>query len=331
MRKFLYLSGLLIMGLVFNGCTKDSDIFTPDPGQIMGPDDTWYAAITSAMPVNNLKSSLVFSTDKDSFDIVSTDHTIVFASGLECTFPGNAFVDNSGAAVTAGKVIVESYLLKKKGDLIRMAKPTVSNGQMLVSGGSIFIQAKKDGANLKLGADKKIQLHYGYNYVTSKMKLFNPDDITPETQQFNWLPCSDTLNGNNKVVPYSEGYDIYTNRLKWLNCNYFYSINSDDSVKISLTLPTNFTNANTISYVVVNDENSVLGMQGDVASKKFISGAVPHGKTVKVISITKEGNLYYLGQNSFVANRQSAGRYQNVNINPTKISLEAIKDFLNNL
>ncbi|UEG50587.1 hypothetical protein LK994_03765 [Ferruginibacter lapsinanis] len=331
MRKILYLSVLLFGGLIFNGCTKDSDIFTPDPGQITGPDDTWYTTVTAAMPVNLLRNSLTFTADKDSFDIVNTNYTVAFASGLECTFPGSPFVDNNGI-VTTGKVQLESYLLKKKGDLIRMSKPTVSNNRMLISGGSVFIQAKKDGVKLKLGTDKKIKLHYTNDaYISSAMKLFNPDDVNPDPQLFNWLQCSDTLNGNNKVVPFSGGYDIYTNRLQWLNCNYFYNIGASDSVKISLTLPTNFTNANTVSYVISNDEVSVLGMSADVASKKFISSALPGGKSVRVISITKEGNFYYLGHNSFVTNKPSDGRYQNVNINPTRLSLEAIKDFLNNL
>ncbi|MES2430060.1 MAG: hypothetical protein V4556_03925 [Bacteroidota bacterium] len=326
MRKFINLLVVLffVSGLI--SCTKDSDVFIPDPGQIIGPDSTWYADITPGMPVNNLRNILKFAPDIDSVEMDNLSHTIIFPSGLECTFQERSFVTQTGSPVE-GKVGLEAYLLKKKGDLIRMSRPTVSDDRMLISGGTFFIQGKKDGAVLKLGNDKKLYVRYNSNYISSLMKLFNEED---GVQQFDWIQCADTTNNLNKVTSTATGYEISTNRLNWMNCNYYYDIHTSDSVKITLKLPPYFTNANTLAYVVFNDHNSVISMPGNANIEKFVSSAVPAGKSVTVVTITKEGNFLYLGHNGFVTNNSSTA-YQNVNINPVHVSLDDIKNYLNSL
>ncbi|MGG9970637.1 hypothetical protein ACQ33O_02485 [Ferruginibacter sp. SUN002] len=328
MRKFINLFTVLVCGFVFIGCTKDSDVFVIDPGQVTGPSDTWYGDMNENMFASKLQNALVFAADRDSIDMDNAVHTVAFPSGLVCTFPANAFVTSAGATVD-GRIAVEAYLLKKKGDLIKMSRPTISDNRMLVNGGAVFIQGKKEGEVLKLANDKKIKIQFENNYVSQAMKLFDGDNTDP--YMFNWKQCGDTISNNfNRVLFTSAGYEFYTNRLRWMNCNYFYDIATDDSVKISLMLPTNFTNANTLSFVVFNDISTVIKMKGSVALKKFISTALPSGKSVRIVTLTKEGNFYYLGHNGFVTSKSSAD-YQNININPARVSLEELKSYLDNL
>jgi len=327
MRKFINLFVVFFCGLILNSCTKDSDVFVVDPGQITGPDTVWYASVTSDMPASKLQNSLVFAADRDSVNIDNITHTITFASGLTCTFPANAFVTNSGSAIS-GKVDLESYLLKKKGDLIKMAKQTISNNRTLVSGGTIFLQGKKDGAIVKLGNDKKIKLQFDNNYISSAMTLFDGDNTDPSIS--NWTPCADTISNYNKILTTANGYEYYTNRMQWMNCNYFYNLLGGDSVKVALTLPPTFTNFNTIVYVVLNDLTSVVKLKSNASLKQFISNELPAGKSVTLVTLTKEGNFYYLGHNGFVTSNSSSD-YQNININPTRVTFDELKNYLDNL
>jgi hypothetical protein len=128
----------------------------------------------------------------------------------------------------------------------------------------------------------------------------------------------------------ASGYEFYTNRLQWINCNYFYNMAGGDSVKVALKLPPTYTNANTLTFLVFNDLISVIPLKGNAVTKNFVSSFIPNGKSVTVITITKEGNFYYLGHNGFVTNRSSSD-YQNININPARVSLDELKNYLDNL
>ena len=195
---------------------------------------------------------------------------------------------------------------------------------LMVCLGNICRSPLAEGIMQKLANDKKLNLRFGTTYISSAMKLFNGEDIS--SLWCNWKQCADTLSNFNKIVTSADGYEFYTDRLNWMNCNYYYAIGVDDSVKISVKLPSSFTNFNTLAYVVFNDFVSVLPISGDAATKKFISTSVPAGKSVTVVTITKEGNFFYLGHNGFVTNKSSS-LYQNTNVNPQRVSLNELREY----
>ena len=114
MNKKIYILLLLTGSILFTACQKDSDIFVPDPGQISGPDTSWYSIITPAMPVSLLKNNLILNTYSDTINVNNNNAYITTPFGLLCGFPPNCCIGSSGQPIT-GTVNVELMLIKKKG------------------------------------------------------------------------------------------------------------------------------------------------------------------------------------------------------------------------
>ena len=319
---------VLIAGAVFlSACQKNTDIFVPDNGQLNGPDTAWHNAITAAMPVSNLKGSLSFEPYTDSFEVNANVANILTPSGLQVTFPPNSCV-NSGGQPFTGKVTVELMLLKKKGDMIRMAKPTTSYDRLLVSGGEIFIRLKKDNVPVHLATNTRLYVRYTDIPVNPLMTFFVGDDSNAE--RFNWLPNPDTA--NNKLIPGTQVYEIITNKLNWINCDYFYDTSNTARVNVAAELANYFTNANTIAFTVFKDLRSVVGMYGNASTRKFSTAKLPVGKVITVVVISKQGNDYFLGFESTVTVAVTNGTgTQFVSVKPVKRSLPDILYYLSTL
>ena len=319
----------LISSILFlSACQKDTDVFIPDPGQITGPDTNWVANINAGMPVNILKNNLLLETFTDSIEVNANLVTINSASGLTCVFPPLCCQRPNGTPVT-GKVYLELLLVKKKGDMIRMAKPTSSNDRLLVSGGEFFIKMKKDGEELQLKPGTFIQVKFADPAPSPLMKVFYGDESN--ANQFNWVPADS--NGTASQITAGNGfYQLYSRNLRWVNCDYFYDTTGATRVKVQTELPANFTNANTSVYMVFNEMKTVIGMYGDLATRKFISGKVPVGKPITVIVLSKQGDDYYLGKQITTSGLNTVGNNnQHVTITPIKTPLADIKAYLGTL
>jgi hypothetical protein len=312
--------------LLLSACEKNTDIFVPDPGQLNGPDTAWQSPITPTMPVSNLKTSLLFEPYVDSVEVSANVATMSTPFGVLLNFPPNFCVNAAGQPLT-GKVQVELIVIKKKGDMIRMGKPTTSNDSLQVSAGEIFIKLKKNGVPVQLAPNVKINIRYTDLPTNQLMKLFFGDDSNP--QQFNWLPNLDL--SNNIIVPSTQAYEIYTNHLGWINAAYNFSLTSTASVSVSASLANNFTNANTVAFTVLKDYRSVAAMHGDLGTRKFISPKLPLGKAVTVVVISKQVNDYYLGYETTVTLAQTGNATQTVLVKPIKRSLPDILYYLSSL
>ncbi|MEP7163261.1 MAG: hypothetical protein ABI741_01130 [Ferruginibacter sp.] len=327
-KKILY--NLIAAAFFLSSCQKDLDEFIPDPGAA-GPDSTWFNTITTTMPVATLKNKLLLDIQRDSFLLNPGTVTVTTTgSGLQCSIAQGVILDPIGQPVV-GKVYLETHLLKKKGDIIRMGTPTISNGSMLVSGGEFFIRLIKDGVELQLSTNGHINVKYDDPPVSGLMGLFNGIEANPAAP-FNWLPNMDTL--NNRVYTFNQSYEVLTNRLHWINCDYFYDTSSaTPRTTVSAVLPAHYTNANTVAYTVFNDLRSVIGMYGNDVSRKFSTGQLPSNKQVTVIIISKQGDDYYLGHQQALTMTPTAGTIgdQQVAVTPVKTSFENIQAYLNTL
>jgi hypothetical protein len=110
----------------------------------------------------------------------NTDHLIVCSRGTLLHIPKNAFVDaTSGEAVTQ-TVQVELKELYNESDFINSNIATVSNGQQLVSGGAIYVDASAAGRRLRMAKGKDIYVEFATRpeVETQGMQLYHgtPDD-----------------------------------------------------------------------------------------------------------------------------------------------------------
>ena len=326
-KKILY--NLIIAAFLLSSCQKDLDLFVPGPST--GPDSTWYNTVTATMPVGTLKNKLLLNIQKDSFVLNSgTTTTVTTAAGLQCIFAAGVVLDPIGQPVT-GNINLETHLLKKKGDMIRMGTPTSSNGNMLVSGGEFFIRLIKNGVELQLATNGHINVKYDDAPVSGLMSVFNAVETTSQSS-FNWLPNMDSL--NNQVNTFNQSYHVLCNRLHWINCDYFYDTTAaTPRTTVSAILPAHYTNANTVAYTVFNDLRSVIGMYGNETTRKFKTGNLPSDKQVTVVIISKQGDDYYLGHQQALTITPSAGTIgaQQVMVTPVKTSFENIQAYLDTL
>jgi hypothetical protein len=309
---------ILIAGaFLLHACQKNIDAFVADP-RANAPDTNWYNIITSTMPVTALQNDLKIKLAADSFEVNNTaaDRNI---SGMQLLFTPNCCTNSTGQAVT-GKVNVEALLIKDKGDMVLMNKPTSSNGQLLVSGGEIFISLNQNGQQLQLAPNARVYLRYADAVPNPQMKLFYGDETNP--QQFNWVPGFDSIRAGNQF------YDIVSSKLRWINCDYFYDTTGTVRSTVSAYLPFNYTNANTETFLVFKNIRSVLGMYGDVAEKRFISAKVPNNLAATVVAISKQGNDYFLGKEQITTGVNVTAGNQKVLLTPVKTSLTDIKAFL---
>jgi hypothetical protein len=312
---------LLIAGaFLLNACQKNIDTFVPDL-RANAPDTNWYNNIASAMPVTALQNDLRIKPTTDSFDVNNSAVNITI-NGMLLGFPPNSCINSAGQAIT-GKVNIEALLIKNKGDMILMNKPTSSNGQLLVSGGEIFISLNQNGQQLLLASNARVAIRYADAAPNPLMKLFYGDETNP--QQFNWIPSRDSIFASNQF------YEIVSTKLRWINCDYFYDTVGTTRSTVSAYLPFNYTNANTETFLVFKNIRSVLGMYGDVAEKRFISSKVPGGLPATVVAISKQGNDYFLGKEQITTGINVTTGNQKVLLTPVKTSLADIKTYLGTL
>lgn len=324
MKTKIILFYLAIAVMLITSCQKDLDIFIPDT-TTPGLDTNWVASVTDQSPISEVKKLLKKENFIDSMD-AAAGGTFQTSEGLSVTvLPGSLQLLNGQTA--SGKIHIETMLIKQRGDMVRLDKPTTSFGRVLISGGEIFIRIRKENEELHLAPGKFIYIKYADPSPTRLMKLFYGDESNPE--KFNWIPA-DNLSGTGNVdtLTNPSGYELFSSKLRWINCDQFADTTSA-RVNIIASLPADYTNANTSVYLVFKEIKSVVGMYGNAASKKFSSPKVPSGKVAVVITITKKGNnSYYLGHETITTGQTSLNGDQTVPLKPQPASIMDIKAYL---
>lgn len=164
----------------------------------------------------------------------NTSTTIVGDEGTIITIPAYAFEDANGNPIT-GNVTVNIKEIFDKSDMIFSGVTTQSNGQILISGGELFISAYSNGQAVFLNDSSTINVQVDIDgSVDPNMDLFVGN--TDTSGNVNWNPV-DTSNfsarpdSSNQMNWY---YTFNSNTLGWLNCDYFYSL---PNTTLSVVLP----------------------------------------------------------------------------------------------
>lgn len=322
MRTKLTITMSLLLGLFFSSCQKDVDVFIPDDGQPVGPDTTWYSSVTATMQVNVLRTQLQLTPYQDTIDGAFAS-TLVTPEGVRCSFPANSCVTATGAAVT-GRVDVQLSFVRSGGDMIRSNRPSASNNRLLVSGGQLDIGLKKGNDVLRLAPGVKLTLKIPETPANPVMDFFAGEG---SNSSFNWLPNPDV--SSNILTVGSSGYEVLTNRTGWVSCAYFYDTANIQRSVIKTTLPSNYTNANTMVYIAFKDIHSVMPLQADISARSFNSGKLPNGKLATVVAISKQADSYFIGYNNIITG--DASGVQSISLSPLKHSLAEILQILTTL
>jgi hypothetical protein len=317
----IFLAGMIVF---FSACQKTNiDTFLPD-GPGVNADTNWVNNIDSSTPAAALKADISIPNFKDSININTDDVNLVFSSGLQCLLKANTLTDSNGLTVK-GTIAMQSILVQKKGDMIRLNKPATSNNYILSSAGMFFIKLTKDGSSLKLAPQSKLQVKYREDQHVSPIKLFN--GITAPQGMINWYADDEP---GNKITSYGEGYEVKTNYLGWVNAASVIDSNISQDLRININLAKHFTNANTVAWLVFKGYRSAINFTAEAINKKFICSGIPYNKEATVVVISKQVNDYYLGSQDITTPAMGSTALS-VPVTPVKTSLDALLKYLNSL
>lgn len=320
MIKYLYISFLIILTFTLQGCEKSYEVFTPDTN-LLKADTTWSNLGGNFAQINQLHDSLSYSstnTMADSF-LLQTDSAFI-------QFPGNIVVviphpskTLFGNVTMDGSAQIELAIYSKKGELISIRKPSSSNGYLLETGVVINLRITKQG--------QPLNINNGYYILISIPGLNN-------NIKYDGYSGSQPINGENYnwskdnsiYMSYSQNeYKMATQKLGWVQCASLKDT-SVEKTRIVLTMPTEFTNANTNAFIVYKNSNSITQFYADPTNRIWIQSKVPVNTAVTYVTITKKNDTYWLGtQNATTA------RNQNIKIKPEQKTLIEIQSFLKSL
>jgi hypothetical protein len=311
----------LLTVIALASCQKDINYFVPDGPAVV--DTVWQNSITASMPVMSLKNDLLISKRTDNFTYNNTD--IVFANGITTlTIPAGGLTSNTGTSITSGNITQTSLLLQRKGDIIRMSMPTESGERLMVSGGFFFLDLKKENDIIRINQDTSVNLKYNSTIAAPGMKVFNASgDLL---SGYSWIANNNTV--RNKVTLTGNGLEVSMNKIQWVHPAYIFDTVGIPQTKLSVKLPSNYTNANTAVYVVFNDMQCVAEAKADLGSRRFNTIDIPANRTVSVVVLSKQSTDYYLGYQQVLT---SVTAPQIINITPVKKSFENVVSYLNGL
>jgi hypothetical protein len=336
--------GIALLALVSHACKQDLEQFIVQRVEILDTlaDKRWNALPPAlndmTIAINQMFDSLALKPEIKTINL-TTGGTYSFSNGLMIRLGGGTCT-GSGGQIATGTAQLEVLIIKTKGQMIQHRMETMSDGRLLESGGELFIRIVQNNQELALVNNQSITINYTIPSIPNgTMNVFN--GVENSNGQVNWVLNRDSTRNTNTVTGRRDSilntnflYQLTTNRLRWINCDYFRS-DTLNLVKYCVQLPDSFTNINTSVFTVFRNLNAMLVLQGDSTTRKFCvpNGykGIPTGSAVTQITISRLGKdsndfRYYLGTSD--VNITGNTVYP---VSPVRKTLAEIKTFLNTL
>jgi hypothetical protein len=327
--RFLFFTFCFVICIGLFSCEKNTDIFVPDVNQLNVPDTTWYNTITENMSAVALKQDIQDELDIDTVSLNGgTGLSFITASELHFSINPGSIITGNGD-IYLGSMIAKSMFVNSVGKSAVMMKQSLTNtSHLLSSGGTFFIAFYNlNYEELFIAPNNNISVTYHSDNSSTSMKLFEENQI--DLLYSNWQRPLDSLQNNISVS--ADYHTAHFNHTGWVNCSTEEFYNNEQS-KISLHLPSNYTNANTIAFLAFDDLKAVINFDADVPSRIFKTGFLPAGRQAIVTVISKQGGYYYMQQkNITTSSTATSGGYQVINLTPVITSFSELKNSLEEL
>ena len=292
-KKYLALF-MLIALVLFNACKKEDD--SPNSNNNSNNNNV----------SNNTNIVLDFFKDNlnDAKQITSVDITngnyLYGNYGTYIYISDCSFLDSDGNQVT-GIIDFELIEAQTKLDMLKLNKPTfTSDGQLLVSGGILYVNASQNGEDLIINPNCGLSVsmpNYSSNSQDGSMQYFSGDvDLNGV---FGWeLEEDDTVTtpgqgGNDSL---ETGFYFQIDSVGWINCDYFYDTQGQ-LTGVEVELPSGYDGSNSQCFIYYNPINSLAGLYDSDEDGVFDLGSgyeSPVGLSVKFIALSGDSvNDYY--------------------------------------
>ena len=291
----------LIVSLVLVACQKE------DPEVIVLPpiDNPTPTNSIIAFFDNNLES------EKQTFTInPSTDYMVTGVNGTTLFFNENTFEDMSGNTVS-GPIEIEMIETQSNKDMLLWNLPTTTtDGQLLFSGGIVYVNVSQGGNQLSINDNAPIQASVpSDNYIAMDYFTGSEDN----NGRFGWeLDDTDTVTTNtadstnwNTNFGGMFTFDFTIDSIGWINCDYFYGI-GDPLTGVQVELPDSFNGSNSAVFIYYSNLNSVASLYDSDEDGVFDLGwsyATPIGQNISFVVISEiNGSFYYAIVNTTIVN-----------------------------
>jgi hypothetical protein len=255
-------------------------------------------------------NSLINPTDKffeDNLSVAVQSHTVDVSGwtsilgnkGSLIWLNYGSFVDEDGNAVN-GFIDIELIEALDNKDMLMLNRPTVTNnGELLISGGIIYINATQNGNQLQIGDPLQTDMLdvMGGN-TSSPLSIWNGDSTT--NGDFVWI--EDTTNNTLTLLPNQVGYSFEMDTIGWTNLDVLADLGQGVTSNVSVVLPSSFNGANSAVMMYFTSMNSFMSISDGNLDGTFTPGAyytIPIGATPKfvVISMINNNWSYYVSTN----------------------------------
>jgi hypothetical protein len=271
-------------GLIFLSCNNEAN-FNSNPNI--------NASIYS--DVSNLIDDL--KSESQTFDVndQTTPTSITGEGGTIINFNSNAFTDSDGNPVTSGIVIhLDEYL-----SLSQMMKnniQTLSNGQLLVTGGSFNLGAT-DINNMPLNVNPwsvsaQLPIQTDISGFESGMSLFVGEiNTTDGMEQVNWIQAE-----RNNEFWLNDGFmNFYGIDFGLSNCDVLYNMAGEDGTQFSVYVEDSVVPTNYMIWMFISDFPSVINITSpteDGFGVKTYDGSIPVGLNATLLAIGVDDDNY---------------------------------------
>jgi len=301
-KKSLYFL-LFTLGILFaiNACTKRPETVKPSDDSF----NNYFAGQRNKVQT--------FTLNAETGDVITGD------KGTKVYIGAGTLRTMSGQQVK-GTVTIELKEVTELSDMILNNAPTVSNGQILTSGGEIYVSASQDGTPLKLANNASffisVQAPRG---TTDSMNVFTGRDSSGVIV---WKPVqADTVNSRVKIPADStqnrwdtsayyqsldwaivnkvNEYVIKCTQFGWINCDYFASY--PDVCRLTATCDTIYKTTYTKVFFTIPATNTVGNFYINT-HLDFFYNTIPNNTSLNIAAINYHDGKYYVAIKHHVMN-----------------------------
>ena len=267
-----YQIGFLLSALfLFSTCYLDDS--SPNPG-----DPLPYSTIEGLFEQIGTDSQF-FTKDASSEIIIDGNE------GSRIRIPANALRDQNGAMVSGDVNIILKEIFNKRHMVLNNA-PTTARGDLLESGGELFLSARQNGEELSTTRLIQARIPIGSEVSASdSMEVFF-GGLSLDGELV-WELSADS----SQVTEENGALNMAFSRFNWINADYFYGMSLPTTTITAV--PTGATITDGMGFIVFDDINSV--MRVPLSSGAFEVSKVPVGMDAHIILLCMDANNLFVG------------------------------------
>lgn len=279
--KLTFSLGLIAYIVFFSGCEKDKEENPAPKNKVENTPEKDTEMLNRFIQENK--------PEKQVFEVASGSQTIIKgAKGTEITIPGNSFTDRNGTPVS-GPVSFELIEVLSKKDMILAGTQTVTtDGQLLISGGMVYLNAMKDGDTLSLS--KSVTVSVPTKSVDPDMSIFLRE--TDANGNFTW-----DLKDSSFFYQAVNNYIFSSDDLTWINIDKLPE-NPMTTTNLTIKMPEGFHYTAINPKIILDDELAMLSIQfGD--SPQYTTNRISLNTNITVWFFGVKNEQLYTYKESF--------------------------------